>query len=229
MSKEKAASEDSKQFFNSQAEDNEMFPTRCFYETCKRFGDILLSLAAGIVLLPFMMIISLIIYIDDPTGSPVFKQTRVGKDGKLFTMYKLRSMHTHAEEELDDLINKNEMSGPAFKMTNDPRVTSIGRFIRRTSIDELPQLWNIIKGDMSIVGPRPALPCEVKNYTDYQRERLTIKPGLTCYWQVHPRKYEISFDEWMRLDEKYIRERGFAADLKIILATVKTVLMMNGK
>ena len=121
------------------------------------------------------------------------------------------------------------MDGPAFKMKNDPRITRVGRFIRKTGIDELPQLVNVLKGEMSLVGPRPALPREVEQYTDYQRQRLNVTPGLTCYWQVQPNRNELSFDEWMELDLKYIRERSFWVDWKIIFKTVVTIFRMYGQ
>ena len=134
-----------------------------------------------------------------------------------------------AETRLKELLDKNEMDGPAFKMKQDPRITRVGKFIRKTSIDELPQLMNILKGDMSIVGPRPALPREVEKYDDYQRQRLLVQPGLTCYWQIQPRRNSLSFDEWIELDIKYIRERSFRTDWKIIFGTFCAVIGMNGE
>lgn len=152
------------------------------YWILRRVQDVFFSLLALIVLLPLLLLVALLIYIDDPHGSPIFSQIRCGRDAKPFKMYKFRSMYTDAEARLNDLLEQNEMDGPAFKMRDDPRITRVGRFIRKTSIDELPQLLNIIKGDMSIVGPRPALPREIELYTDYQRQRMYVQPGLTCYW-----------------------------------------------
>ena len=136
---------------------------------------------------------------------------------------------TNADKMLDDLLDQNEMEGPVFKIKEDPRITRVGKFIRRTSIDELPQLFNILKGDMSIVGPRPALPREVEQYTDYERQRLYVTPGLTCYWQIQPRRNSLTFYEWLDLDLKYIQERSFLTDWKIIFKTFGAVLGMNGE
>ena len=138
-------------------------------------------------------------------------------------------MIPNAEARLTELLDKNEMDGPVFKIKDDPRITRVGRFLRKTSIDELPQLLNILKGDMSIVGPRPALPREVEQYSDYERQRLYVTPGLTCFWQIQPNRNDLSFAEWMALDLKYVRERSFATDWKIILKTVGAVLGMNGE
>ena len=138
-------------------------------------------------------------------------------------------MVPNAEAKLKDLLDKNEMDGPAFKMKQDPRITRVGKFIRRSSLDELPQLFNILRGDMSIVGPRPALPREVEKYDDYQLQRLLVQPGLTCYWQIQPKRNSLSFDEWIELDIKYIRERSFLTDWKIILGTFRAVIGMNGE
>jgi lipopolysaccharide/colanic/teichoic acid biosynthesis glycosyltransferase len=159
----------------------------------------------------------------DSKGPVFFKQDRCGKDGKIFGMLKFRSMVMDAEEKLEELMDKNEQSGPVFKIKDDPRITKIGKFIRKTSIDELPQLFNILAGDMSIVGPRPPIPREVEQYDAYQRLRLTVKPGLTCYWQVMGRN-SIGFDEWVELDVKYIQERNFWLDLKLIFKTFKVLV-----
>ena len=175
-----------------------------------------------------MLLLALAIYIDDPHGSPLYTQIRCGRDGKPFKFYKFRSMCVNAEDSLEYLLMNNERDGPAFKMRNDPRLTRVGRFIRSPGLDELPQLWNILKGDMSIVGPRPALPREVEQYNDYQKQRLYIQPGLTCYWQIQPNRNNISFDEWMKWDIKYIKERSFWVDWKIILKTFCTVFKADG-
>lgn len=198
------------------------------YYIVKRIQDVLFSLIALIVLSPLLLLTALIIFIDDPKGSPIFTQIRCGKNGKLFKFYKFRSMSVDAESRLEELLSKNEMNGPAFKIKDDPRITRVGKFIRRTSIDELPQLWNILKGDMSIVGPRPSVPREVEQYTDYQRQRLSITPGLTCFWQIMPKRNSLSFDEWMELDMKYIQEQSFLTDWKIIFATIRAVFHCDG-
>ena len=150
------------------------------------------------------------------------------KDGKQFQMYKFRSMCPDADKKLDELMAQNELDGPAFKMKNDPRITKVGDFIRKTSIDELPQLVNIIKGDMSIIGPRPPLPREVEQYTPYQMHRLDVKTGLACYHECQGRSDSRSFDEWVESDLKYIRERSMLTDLKIIFMTIRVVLTGKG-
>lgn len=198
-----------------------------FYEFCKRVMDILCSGLAIVVLSPLMLVVALLVRSDG--GPAFFKQVRVGKDGKLFRIYKFRSMCVNADapEMLAKLAALNEMDGPAFKIKNDPRITKVGRFIRRTSIDELPQLFNIFLGDMTIVGPRPPLEREVAQYTEYQRQRLLVKQGLTCYWQCSGRN-NISFEEWVELDLKYIRERSLWTDIKIIFMTIPAVLSGDG-
>lgn len=200
-----------------------------FYQTVKRFQDVVLSSIALVLLFPFMLIIALVIWIECPNASPIFVQDRVGKNGKVFRFYKFRSMVPNAEAKLQEVLNQNEMDGPVFKIKNDPRITHFGRFIRKTSIDELPQLFNVLRGDMSIVGPRPALPREVAQYTDYERQRLLVTPGLTCYWQVQPNRNALSFDAWLALDLKYIQERSFLVDWKIIWKTVNVVFRMYGQ
>ena len=198
------------------------------YLVCKRAFVIAASFCALVVLSPVFLIIYLIIYLDDPHGNPIFSQIRIGKNGKAFRFYKFRSMVVNAEDLLAGLQNQNEMSGPAFKMKNDPRVTKVGRFIRKTSLDELPQLWNVLKGDMSLVGPRPPLPNEVEQYTEEQKKRLSVTPGLTCYWQVQPSRNDLDFGEWFELDMKYLRERSMKTDIKIIFQTILVVLHMEG-
>jgi len=199
------------------------------YWRIRRIQDVLLSLLALAVLWPVMLITAIVIVIDSPGASPIFVQTRVGRDGKLFQFYKFRSMCPNAEEKLEELLKYNEMDGPAFKMKEDPRITKVGRFIRKSSIDELPQLINVIRGEMSIVGPRPGLPREVEQYDDYARQRMLITPGLTCYWQIKPYRNRLSFEEWVDLDIQYIKERSFLTDWKIIFATFGAVLGMNGE
>lgn len=185
----------------------------------KRAMDIIGSLCGIILLSPLLIIVALAIKIEDPKGSVFFSQKRCGKDNKLFPMYKFRSMVSNAEELLEELMEHNEMDGPVFKIKEDPRITRVGKFIRKTSIDELPQLFNILRGDMSIVGPRPAIPHEVAEYSDYHKQRLLVKPGLTCIWQVSGRN-SIGFDEWMEMDLEYIEKRNLWMDIKLIFKTV---------
>ena len=198
------------------------------YWVLRRAQDIVFSSIALVVLSPVMLLVALAVYIDDPKGSPIFSQIRCGRNGKPFKFYKFRSMCVDAEAKLDQLLQQNEMDGPAFKIKDDPRITRVGKFIRKTSLDELPQLFNILKGDMSIVGPRPPLPREVEQYDAYQRQRLYVTPGLTCYWQVQPHRNDLTFDEWMELDIKYMKERSFLVDWKIIFQTVRVVLFGQG-
>ena len=181
--------------------------------------DIIGSLCGIILLSPLLIIVALAIKIEDPKGSIFFSQQRCGKDNKLFPMYKFRSMVSNAEELLEELMEHNEMDGPVFKIKDDPRITRVGKFIRKTSIDELPQLFNILRGDMSIVGPRPAIPHEVAEYSDYHKQRLLVKPGLTCIWQVSGRN-SIGFEEWMDMDLEYIEKRNLWIDIKLIFKTV---------
>lgn len=198
------------------------------YEFFKRCFDIVFSVIALLVLFLPLCIVALVIVIDSPGASPIYVQKRVGKNGREFKFYKFRSMVPNAEAMLDSLLDKNEMEGPAFKIKEDPRITKFGRIIRRACIDELPQLINILKGDMSFVGPRPPLPREVEMYDEYQMQRLSVIPGLTCYWQVQPERNSISFDDWMECDMRYIRERSLKTDIKIMLKTVSTVFSMEG-
>jgi lipopolysaccharide/colanic/teichoic acid biosynthesis glycosyltransferase len=194
------------------------------YLICKRFIDILGATVGLILLSPLFLIVAFLIKLEDNNGPVIFKQIRVGKGGKEFYMYKFRSMVANAEELKAQLMAQNEVTGPVFKMKNDPRVTKVGKIIRKTSIDELPQLFNVLKGEMSLVGPRPPLPDEVAKYTSYEMQRLSVIPGLTCYWQVSGRS-NLSFDEWIELDLKYINERNMFMDLKLIL---KTILVLFG-
>lgn len=196
------------------------------YEKIKRFFDICLSSAALVVLSPLLLAIAILIYLEDK-GPVIYSQTRIGKDGRAFKLYKFRSMCVDADEKLKDLQKLNERDGPVFKIKNDPRVTKVGKFIRKTCIDELPQLVNIIKGDMSIVGPRPPLPNEVEQYNSYQKQRLLVVPGLTCYWQIQKGE-ETTFDEWVELDLKYIKERSILLDFRLILLTFKVILSGKG-
>lgn len=188
------------------------------YEVIKRLIDIVCSFLGVLVLSPLFIIIAIIIKMTSK-GPVFFSQKRVGKNGKEFDMYKFRSMVVNAEELKEKLAAKNEMSGPMFKMKDDPRVTKVGKFIRKTSIDELPQLWNVLKGDMSLVGPRPSLPKEVAQFENWMYKRLEVKPGLTCYWQVSGRN-NIDFEDWMKLDIKYVNDRSTWIDIKLIFKTV---------
>ena len=188
-----------------------------FYEAAKRVMDIVLSFIGLVLLSPILLLVSLFIKIDSK-GPIFFKQKRIGINGTEFEMFKFRSMVVNAEELKAKLEEKNEMSGPMFKIADDPRITKVGRFIRKTSIDELPQLWNVIKGDMSLVGPRPSLPKEVAQFEPWMRKRFEVKPGLTCFWQVGGRN-NIDFEEWMKLDIKYVKERSLLLDAKLIFKT----------
>lgn len=196
------------------------------YSFFKRAFDIISSLAALLILSPVMLTVSFLIFLQD-FHNPFFSQIRLTKDGKKFKMYKFRSMCIDAEEKLAELKSQNEIDGPAFKMENDPRITKLGKFLRKTSIDELPQLINILGGSMSIVGPRPPIPDEVEEYTPYQLQRLCVKGGLTCYWQCSGRS-NVNFDEWMNMDIQYIKDRSIATDTKIILKTIKAVVTADG-
>ena len=193
------------------------------YLIAKRITDIVCSLVGLIILSPILLCTAIAIKIDS-NGPILFKQDRVGKDEQIFSMYKFRSMVVNAEELKKSLEKENEMSGPMFKIKKDPRVTRVGRFIRKTSIDELPQLINVLKGNMSLVGPRPSLPKEVEAFEPWMKERLTVLPGLTCIWQVSGRN-NIPFKEWMELDIKYVRERSYFLDLKL---NFKTIFVLFG-
>lgn len=192
------------------------------YLILKRLFDIIAALVGIIILSPVLLITIAAIRMDS-IGPILFFQERHGFKGKIFKMYKFRSMVVNAEQLLNDLESKNEVSGHMFKIKNDPRITRVGRIIRKTSIDELPQLFNVLKGDMSIVGPRPPIPREVVKYDAWQTLRLSVKPGLTGLWQVSGRN-DIGFEEMVRLDLKYIRERGFWYDLKLIFKTIPVLL-----
>lgn len=188
------------------------------YEICKRTIDIIGAGLGLILLSPIIAIIACAVKVTS-RGPIFFSQKRVGKNGELFEMYKFRSMVVNAEELKEKLEEQNEMSGPMFKIKDDPRVTKVGKFIRKTSIDELPQLWNVLKGDMSLVGPRPSLPKEVEQFDNWMFKRLSVRPGLTCYWQVSGRN-NIDFEDWMKLDCRYVDERNLWIDIKLIFKTV---------
>jgi lipopolysaccharide/colanic/teichoic acid biosynthesis glycosyltransferase len=197
---------------------------RRLYLISKRAIDIIGS-SAGIIFLSFLFIlIAILIKLEDPKGTIFFSQKRVGLNGREFKMYKFRSMVSNAEEKLAELLKHNEISGAMFKMKDDPRITKVGKFIRKTSIDELPQLFNVFKGDMSLVGPRPPLSREVALYSDYDKQRLMVTPGCTGLWQVSGRN-SVGFEEMVELDLEYIRKCSLYYDIKIIL---KTVLVLFG-
>lgn len=189
-----------------------------FYEIYKRIIDIIGAGSGLILLSPVIAIVACAVKFTSK-GPIFFSQKRVGKNGKIFNIYKFRSMVVNAEELKEKLAHQNEMSGTMFKMKDDPRVTKVGKFIRKTSLDELPQLWNVLKGDMSLVGPRPSLPKEVKQFEKWMYKRLTVKPGLTCYWQVSGRN-NIDFEDWMKLDISYVEDRNIWIDIKLIFKTV---------
>ena len=189
------------------------------YSVTKRLIDIVGSLCGIILLSPLFLIVAILIKLEDPKGKVFFAQERNGRYPKTFKMYKFRSMVHNAEDLLKDLMDRNEQTGPVFKINDDPRITKVGKFIRKTSIDELPQLFNVLKGDMSLVGPRPPIPHEVEQYNSYQMQRLAVKPGLTCIWQVSGRN-NIGFDEWVEMDIEYIKTRNLWLDIKLIFKTV---------
>ncbi|PGD55227.1 multidrug MFS transporter [Bacillus toyonensis] len=197
------------------------------YLVAKRCIDFIGALCGLILLSPVFLIIAVLIKYQDPKGPVLFKQIRIGKNGKEFYMYKFRSMVVDAEKKLEDLLKHNEVSGAMFKMKEDPRVTRIGRLIRKTSIDELPQLLNVLKGEMSLVGPRPPLPREVKQYTAYDKQRLLVTPGCAGLWQVTERN-SVGFKEMVELDLEYINKRSVIYDLKIIFKTIQIMIKSNG-
>ena len=205
------------------AKKEELVKDHIIYLTLKRLMDIIGSSLGLLLASPIMLIVAILIKLEDPKGPILFSQVRNREYPKTFKMYKFRSMYVDAEERLHDLMHLNEQSGPAFKIKDDPRITKIGKFIRKTSLDELPQLFNVLKGDMSLVGPRPAIPREVEQYTAYQKQRLFVKPGLTCIWQVSGRN-NIEFDQWVELDIQYIKTRSLWLDIKLILLMIPALL-----
>ncbi len=198
------------------------------YEIIKRIFDIFTSVIGLTVLFVPLLIVALVIFIECPSVSPIFVQKRVGKNGKEFCFMKLRTMVPGADKMLDQLLSENEMDGPVFKIENDPRITRFGRFLRKTGLDELPQLINVLCGDMSLVGPRPPLPREVLQYDEKHKQRLAVTPGITCYWQIQPKRNTLSFEQWIELDLKYIQERSLKTDIKILCKTVFAVIGMEG-
>ncbi|MGX7143912.1 sugar transferase [Enterococcus saccharolyticus] len=198
-----------------------------FYRFIKRLVDIIGSSVGLMLLSPLFLIVAILMKREEPKGPIFFSQTRVGKNENQFKMYKFRSMCVDAEAKLAELLKHNEVEGAMFKMKDDPRVTKIGKFIRKTSIDELPQLWNVLKGDMSLVGPRPPLLREVAEYTTYDKQRLLVKPGCTGLWQVSGRN-EVGFDEMVELDIYYIKHLSLYNDIKIIFKTIGIMIKPNG-
>lgn len=202
-------------------------PDKLWHLAAKRALDVVVSALTLILLAPLFLIVALLVKLSSP-GPIFFTQERCGLNRRHFTFYKFRTMVQHAEAMLPSLLSHNEMDGPAFKMAQDPRVTPLGCFLRKTSLDELPQLWNVLKGDMSLVGPRPPLPSEVKHYDSWQRRKLSMRPGLTCLWQVNGRNNITTFNDWVTLDLKYIDTWSLVQDWKILLKTVPIVFLGIG-
>lgn len=200
--------------------------SRFIYHSMKRLFDIVAATCGIVILSPLMIIIAVLIKGEDH-GPIFYKQVRVGKNGKTFKMYKFRSMFVNADKMLDKLKEQNDVDGPMFKMKDDPRVTKIGHFIRKHSLDELPQFLNVLKGDMSLVGPRPALPSEVEEYSEYDKQRLFVIPGCTGLWQATERN-EVGFNEMLQLDIEYIKKANLLFDLWIIWKTVEIIVKPNG-
>ena len=197
------------------------------YEQLKRLMDGILAGTGLLLLAPFLAILAIFIKLESP-GPILFAQTRIGLCGRKFQCWKFRSMYVDAEKRKQSLMAENEMQGgTTFKIKNDPRITKVGRFIRKASIDELPQLWNVIVGQMSLVGPRPPVPQEVLKYSAYDKQRLIVKPGITCIWQVSGRS-DIPFKDQVRLDVEYIRKRSLWMDLLLLLRTIPAVLLAKG-
>jgi lipopolysaccharide/colanic/teichoic acid biosynthesis glycosyltransferase len=195
---------------------------------CKRAMDIVGSAVLMVLLSPLQLVLGVLVRVTSP--GPVFYRWRVvGEGGHPFLGYKFRSMMMNADDLKPTLVEQNEMLGPVFKLTHDPRVTPLGKWMRRYSLDELPQFYSVLKGDMSLVGPRPPLVTEYAQFTDYQKQKLAVKPGITCLWQVSGRNRVIDFDEWVALDLEYIRNWSLLLDLKILLKTVREVFVGSGR
>lgn len=201
-------------------------PQGLYLRFAKRLLDVIAALFALVVTAPVMLVLAILIKLES-RGPVIYKSTRIGLGGRSFTFYKLRSMVQDADVRRQQLAHLNEADGPVFKIARDPRVTRVGRFIRTSSLDEIPQFINVLKGDMSLVGPRPPIPEEVAQYEPWQLRRLDVRPGITCLWQISGRS-RLGFQEWMRLDLEYIRHRSFLLDLKILLRTIPAVLSREG-
>ena len=195
---------------------------------CKRAFDFAISLVLIVLLLPLFMVLALAVKLSSP-GTIFYRWRVVGEGGRPFIGYKFRSMYSNADELKQKLQSLNEMSGPMFKLTNDPRVTRVGSFLRRYSLDELPQIYSVLKGDMSLVGPRPPLVTEYVQFTEYQKQKLAVKPGITCLWQINGRNDIRDFDDWVRLDLEYIHKWSLQLDFWILARTAREVFAGSGK
>jgi exopolysaccharide biosynthesis polyprenyl glycosylphosphotransferase len=203
-------------------------PSRKLAHDVKTVTDIVFSSIALILLSPFLLIIAMLVK-STSDGPVFFAQERVGLRGRKFKLYKFRSMKVNAEKELEKLMAQNEMDGPTFKLKDDPRITSIGKFLRKTGLDELPQLYNVVKGEMSLIGPRPPIESEVKQYERWQLRRLSVKPGITCTWQIMPHRNDIKFENWMKMDLHYIDNWTLLKDIKLIFKTISTMIFATGR
>ena len=210
---------------------NDLISRRSFrvYWIRKRTFDLIVASILLLVLAIPIILIAIAVFLDDPHGSPFFKQIRIGRHGKEFYMYKFRTMYVDAEQRKKDLMDQNEMDGPVFKIKDDPRITRLGKYLRKLSVDELPQFFNVFRGDMSIVGPRPPLPGEVAEYSTYQKLRLIVTPGITCDWQIANHRNDIPFEQWVEMDLNYIENRTTWGDLKIIFRTPFAMLSATGR
>ena len=201
---------------------------RSYWRKKRTFDIIVATIIVLFATIPILLV-ALAIFLDDPHGSPFYKQIRIGRHGKEFYMYKFRTMYVDADKRKAELMEQNEMDGPVFKMKDDPRITRLGKILRKLSVDELPQLFNVLRGNMSLVGPRPPLPNEVAEYTDYHKLRLIVTPGITCDWQIAKNRNDIPFDRWVEMDLNYIENRTAWGDLKIIFKTPFSMLSGTGR
>jgi lipopolysaccharide/colanic/teichoic acid biosynthesis glycosyltransferase len=201
---------------------------KSIYNRIKRFFDFVTAFLLGLTFSPLLFVIALAVKVT--SKGPIFYRWQVvGEEGRYFTGYKFRSMFQNAEHLKEKLLLRNEMTGPMFKLSDDPRITPVGKFLRKFSLDELPQLWSVIKGDMSLVGPRPPLQTEYERFNDWQKQKLAVKPGITCLWQTQGRNEIFDFDKWVKLDLEYIEKRSFWLDMKILLDTVRSVAKGTGR
>ena len=201
---------------------------RTYWQKKRAFDIVVCSVLLTVAAIP-MGLVALAIYLDDPHGSPFYKQIRIGRHGEEFYMYKFRTMYVDADKRRAELMDQNEMDGPVFMIKDDPRITRLGKYLRKLSIDELPQLFNVLRGNMSLVGPRPPLPGEVAEYTDYHKLRLIVTPGITCDWQIADNRNDIPFEKWVEMDLNYIENRTTLGDLKIIFRTPFAMLSATGR